>query len=121
MKLYNGRAIDYDNAEDRKNMDNIWKANIQMLEECDDIAKKEGTLLGRILSEPVADGQAHYQIIKVNKKTVRISHCDGIYDDYYVSYWGGEATIDKAYAEQVLRFKDEMSKIFPRIEVKEPA
>lgn len=77
----------------------------------DEIEKKaiaNGGLLHRFMYEPVADGKAVYQIIKVNKKTVRVRLCciDGCFNDYVVPQWGDEATIPIDYAQSVIDFQN---------------
>lgn len=94
------------------NFEDVWRKNTQQLEECDQKAKKEGILVGRYISEPYADGQAVYQIIRENKKTVRIKVCTGIGDDWILPYWGEEATIDKNYVIKKLEFRDHLNKVF---------
>lgn len=77
----------------------------------DSQAKVRGTLLGRYINEPYADGYALYEIVKVNTKTVRIKWLD-IYDGWTIPYWGKEATIDRAYAEKNLGYRDALADIF---------
>jgi hypothetical protein len=89
-----------------------WKecqeANMKRLEEIENKAIAQGGLLYRFLYEGVADGKAIYQIIRVNKTTVRVRVCsvDGCFYDYVVPQWGDEATIPKEYAESGIRFQD---------------
>lgn len=84
------------------------KANWKHLHEIENAAIEAGGLLHRFMYEPVADGKAIYQIIRVNKKTVRVRACsiDGLYYDYIVPQWGEEATIPKKYAEKAIGFQD---------------
>ena len=89
-----------------------WKdcqeANMKRLNEIEDKAIAQGGLLYRFLYEGVADGKAIYQIIKVNKKTVRVRLCciDGCFYDYVVPQWGDEATVPKDYVESQIQFQD---------------
>ena len=72
-------------------------------------------LLYRFIVEPVADGKAVYQIIKVNKRSVRIRLCqlDGCYGpDYFVPQWGDEAVISIDYAQAAVRRRDASARIF---------
>lgn len=87
-------------------------ANCKKIEEIDLEAKNKGTILHRFIYEPIADGYAVYQIVKENKKTVRIRVCNGIGDDWQVPYWGEEATITKTYAEGSLNRRDRISELF---------
>lgn len=89
-----------------------WDENTKRIDEIDKKAKEEGTLLHRFIYESIADGKAVYQIIKVNKKTVRIRVCEGIGDDWVIPYWGREASIDKAYVEEMIRRQDVLSSMF---------
>ena len=86
-------------ATNEKHMNEIEK---------DAIAK--GGLLHRFIYEPVADGKAIYQIVRVNKRTVNIKLCslDGKYADYIVPYWGESASIDRTYAENAIKSQDIM-------------
>ena len=105
--VYRGEVIDYEsNNFDWRRSEQIWQQNFAEIQRINQLARERGTIVGRIISESVADGQAHYQIIKENKNSVRIRHCKGFPDDYMVSYWGEEATIDKQYALRHIRFDD---------------
>ena len=83
-------------------------ANVARLKEIEQKAIEDGGLLHRFLYESVADGQAIYQIVKVNKKTVKVRICsvDGRYCDYVVPQWGIEATINIEYAEAGIKWQD---------------
>lgn len=89
-----------------------WKdchdANMARLNVIEAKAIAQGGLLYRFMFEPVADGKAIYQIIKVNKKTVRVRACciDGCFYDYLVPQWGDEATIPIDYAESAINFQN---------------
>ncbi len=107
---YKPQKIDYDVPTDEWLQ--IMKDNQKELDKIDKEAKEKGTLLYRYISEPVADGQAVYQITKVNKNTVKIEVCTGLGDDWQIPYWGQEATIERDYAEQKIQGKDNLAKIF---------
>jgi len=98
------------------NMDysEVIKKNWEKLEECDRIAKEKGELKGRYIAEPYADGNAIYQIVKVNKKTVCIRVCTGLGDDWTIPYWGAEATIDKEYAIKKVAQRDALKELFQK-------
>jgi hypothetical protein len=102
--------------KDYKNWDRvkaILDGNFQQLQQIDEEAKKAGKLVGRYIRESVADGLAYYQIIKEGKRTVRIRIClDICGDNYRVSYWGEEATIDRKYALKSVEGRDMMTKMF---------
>jgi hypothetical protein len=89
-----------------------YKANEAELERCDREAVGAGTLVGRYITHPIADGQAVYQIIRENKRTVRIQVCRGLGDDWTLPAWGEEATISRSTAEEFLRRKDGMRRLF---------
>lgn len=71
--------------------------NWSQLEKQNKEAKEAGVLKGRYIKEPYADGFAVYEIIRENKKTVRIKACTGIGDDWVIPMWGEEATVSKEY------------------------
>lgn len=80
--------------------------NFKAMQERDKEAKEKGTLIGRYISEPFADGSAYYEIIKVNKKTVKIRVIKEIGDDWVIPYWGEEASIDIEYAKNSVEGRD---------------
>lgn len=90
------------------------KKNWEALEECDRKAKARGELKGRYIAEPYADGKAVYQIIREDKKTVRIRVCTGLGDDWVLPYWGEETSIDKNYAIQRIAQRDALAELFGR-------
>ena len=94
--------------------DEVQKANIAHLEKIEAKAIEQGGLLYRFLYEPVADGKAIYQIIKVNKRTVRVRLCsiDGLYYDYMVPQWGEEATVPIDYAQSGINWQNAWRKNF---------
>jgi hypothetical protein len=91
-----------------------WDANEAALEAQSEAAVAAGTLVGRYIREGVADGHATYVIVKENKTTVRIHHVTGLGDDYWIQYWGKEASIPKAYALQKLKDQDSLAELFGR-------
>lgn len=88
--------------------------NWQKLQKEDQEAKNNGTLVNRYIQEGVADGYAIYKIIRENRKTVRIRVVTGLGDDWQVSYWGAEATIEKSYAEANIRRREGLAELFGR-------
>lgn len=100
---------------------NDWKVflkecdkNFNKLEEEDTAAKKKKQLVGRYVSQPWADGRAYYQIVKENKKTVKMEVVTGIGDDWVIPYWGESPTIDKKFAIDEIYRRDELEKMFPK-------
>lgn len=89
-----------------KNCLERWDKNNRRLSEINEDARKKGELLHRVIYIPYADGHAVYQIIKVNKRTVRIKACIEIGDDWIIPYWGKEASVDKQFVEQEIRKVD---------------
>ena len=94
----------------------ITQANEKRLNQIERKAIKNGGLLYRFIYEGVADGQAIYQIIRVNKNTVRIRLCslDPCYAEYVVPYWGKETTISKKYAWKQINNQNSINKLFNR-------
>lgn len=85
----------------------IWEENMMNMMKKDEVAKEKGELLGRYLSVHYADGYAYYEIIRVNKKTVRIHSVTEIGDDYISPLWGTETSIPIAEAKLNLKRRDE--------------
>ena len=106
MSLYKPEEVDW------SKMDECMKRNQEQLDSIDREAKENGQLLHRYIQEPFADGFAVYQIIRVNKKTVRIRHCSGLGDDWMIPYWGEEATIDYHYAAEGVAHRDRIATFF---------
>lgn len=78
-------SFDGDRAAWRKEHEAIIAAserNFEYMQEIDSAAIKQGGLKYRFIYIQVADGLACYQILKVNKKTVKIKHVTGLCDDY---------------------------------------
>lgn len=87
--------------------------NFAELKACDDEAAAAGRLTGRYFYQSVADGRAFYQIVRENKKTVRIRHCEGVAgDDYQVNLWGWEASIPTTLAQRLVNQRVAMAKLF---------
>ncbi|MCH8744336.1 MAG: hypothetical protein IIB31_01660, partial [Chloroflexi bacterium] len=91
-----------------------WEANQEKLNKQDEKAKIEGKLVGRIIEEPFADSHATYEIIKENKKTVKIKVCVGLGDDWVIPYWGNEATIKKDFVLSKFNYADRITEMLRR-------
>jgi len=89
-----------------------YDENFKALQREDQKAKNNNQLVGRYIAEPYADGKAYYRITKVNKKTVRIEVVTEIGDDWVIPYWGEVASIDRAYAENSVAYRDRLAKAF---------
>jgi len=94
--------------EMRKRMD----ANCKKMQDKDVAAKVRGDIVGRYISHPFADGYAYYEIIRENKKTVRIEVVTGIGDDWVLPAWGEATSIKKDDAMDFLARRDMMAEIF---------
>ena len=97
----------YDGPYNYEKWQECREANFNHLKEIENKAIASGGLIYRFLYEAVADGKAIYQIIKVNKRTVRVRLCDiDGYADYVVPQWGEEATVNIEYAESGIKWQD---------------
>lgn len=103
---------DHPGYHDWNALERYMKSNWDILDRCDQEAVAAGTLVGRYISHPIADGRAHYQIIRENKRTVRIRVCRGLGDDWVLPAWGEESSISRAVAENFLRRKDGLRRLF---------
>lgn len=94
----------------------VLKENWGKLVEQDTKAKEAGTLVGRYIREPVADGNAIYIIIKVCKRVVHIRYVPEVCpDEYRYSYWGNGGTIRRDYAENSVSWRDNMKEVLARV------
>jgi len=92
----------------------LYEENFQRMEDEDAAAKAAGTLVGRYIREPYADGAAFYKITQEAKKTVRIQVVTGIGDDWIIPYFGKDTTIEKAYAVRNIKGRDTLAEIFTK-------
>lgn len=82
-----------------------------LMNELEELAKANNTILGRTIKFPQADSYALYVITKVNKNRVTIdwvNWCDAWVDDRC----GYRSTLDLRYATQHVKGQDDMTKIF---------
>lgn len=91
-----------------------WKDNFGVVIANDILAKEKKSLIGRYISEPYADGHAYYQIIKATKSTVTIQVITNIGDDWILPYWGKKTTIPRKYAEESIKSREQLNKIFSK-------
>ena len=76
-----------------------------------------GLVLGKIFSIGVADGYAYYEVVRVNKKTVRIKwRKDLCLDDYQYFGWGEGGLVDIGLIEQRVRGMDNMAMLTTEME-----
>lgn len=83
----------------------IMKMQEKLMDEIEELSRKHNTLLGRIVTFPVADGHAYYIITKVNKNTARltwINFCDG----YGCEFIGNESNVDINIVKQKIKQRD---------------
>lgn len=83
-----------------------WEQNFQAMREKDQESKTQGMLKGRYLREPYADSYAYYEIIRENKKSVRVRVVTEIGDDWVLPLFGEETTVDKEYAMRNIGQRD---------------
>jgi len=88
--------------------------NWESLNKDDKEARANGQLVGRYIKEPCADSYAVYRIVKENKKTVKIQAVSGIGDDWQIPYWGSQAVISKAYAQDSIAYRDNIEALFSK-------
>jgi hypothetical protein len=89
------------------------KIDIQdrIIDELADLARAEGTLLGRTLRFPFADSYSHYMVTGIAKGIVTIewiNYQDGWVDDRL----GKKGTLPLSYVEEKLRGEDILRNIF---------
>ena len=85
-----------------------WEKQKADLDDNDEKARRAGKLVGRYITQPVADSLAYYVIVRENKKTVRIRHV-AIGDGWMVDYWGQEAKVDKQFAIDDIAWRDKLA------------
>lgn len=98
--------IDLGKYEDYSKFNEHIEKQEKLFAELKVLAKKNKTLLGRILRFGVADGDAVYVITKVNKNSVStqfIEYCDG-YSDWHLGRGKGNLAIHQAKA--LVSFED---------------
>ena len=86
--------------------------NFAAMEARDKAAKEAGTMVGRYINYPVADGYAYYEIVKVNLRTVVVVCLTGLGDDWVLDLWGAKARIGRLYAETHLARRDAWAELF---------
>ena len=66
-------------------------------------ALPKGLQVGKIFQIHVADGYAFYEIVRINKKTVRIKwRRDLCLDEYQYYGWGEGCSVDKSLIEPLI-------------------
>lgn len=102
------------NFEDWDKAGPAMNRNWERMEAIDEKAKTSNQLLYRYISHPYADGKAFYQIVKENKKSVRLRVCTGLGDDWVIPAWGRECSISKPQAELFIKRRDTLKELFSK-------
>jgi len=84
-----------------------WK----VINERDSDAKRRGELVGRYVSHPYADSAAYYEVIRENKKSVRVRKID-VGDGWTLPAWGNEATVPKQVVCSMIEHRDYVAEFF---------
>jgi len=92
-----------------------FRRNWEKLDKQDDEAREAGKLLGRYIAHPFADGQAVYIITNESKYKVVIRVVTGLGDDWVLPAWGESISIPKVTAQQFLRGRDGMKRLFSKV------
>ena len=90
------------------------KKKFDAMLEADTKAKEAGTLIGRYINEPVADGYAYYVVAKVKGAKCTLKHVD-IYDAYkilFVEYLG--RVVPKRYVTTNIEQRDALKELFSK-------
>ena len=95
-----------------------WERNWKVVAKSDEKAKKAGRLVGRYITHPIADGNAVYLITKATKKTATIKVVTEIGDDWQIPAWGAKAVIELNLAKNLVSQRDQLSKLFPPINLR---
>lgn len=86
-----------------------------LMKECEDLARENGTVLGRIIKFPMCDSYAFYIVTKLNKKTAKINWIN--YGDGYMDKRiDEEGLIDINYVLDDVRGQDVLNEIFKQKE-----
>ena len=102
--------FDVDSSIWLKQMDDNWNRLVAF----DQKMKEEGSLVGRYIAEPYADGKAIYLIVGVTKTKAKIQVVTNLGDDWIIPYWGESTSIDLDYAVRCVKFRDNISAKFSK-------
>ncbi len=81
--------------------------NWDQLIEADRAARESGSMVGRFVAEPYADGKAYYVVVRENKKTVVLRHVSVAGTDHWrIPSWGDEPRVDVAYVKKNINSRD---------------
>lgn len=93
------------------------KENWKAMNKQDADAKKAGTLIGRYISEPFADGHAYYVVVSVGKRTCKLSSVTGMGDDWVIPNMGPTPTVKISYVKQALESREGLAKLFGKVAI----
>jgi len=99
------------NDSDSTSVLDLMEQQGNLIEEIEKVAKRNNTILGRLIRFPFADGYAIYVITKVNKKTVRVAWID--YGDGWMDRrLGRGGLLDIDYAMKEIKGEDALKELF---------
>lgn len=107
-----GMLVDYKHPEWIKRHNQAINAMTVLMDKIKEVATANNTILGRSIFLPHADGNAMYVVTKINKRSVRLEHCPWI-DNWYDNVLGEGGTVSLEWAENEIRGRDEIAKLFP--------
>jgi len=91
-----------------------YETNYANLKKIDQKAKADGSLLGRYVQEPYADGYAVYQVVEEKATKVKLAVVTGIGDDWVLPVWGRSSMVDKSYVQASIYRRDKLDELFNR-------
>lgn len=97
---------------DFEEIQRLTEEMMEKLEEDDQKARENDTLVGRFFYLPVADGRAYYQVTDVDGNKVKVEHFDHEMNDYKASYLGDGKWIDKGWVKDKLKQKEKLKDLF---------
>lgn len=83
----------------------------KLLSRVDALAKMNGSLVGRIVTEPVADGAAWYLVTADNGIAVRLQHIP-LWDAWTFRDYGEDVLLDSEYIKAIIAKRDNMNALF---------
>ncbi len=93
-----------------KEMNKLW----DRVQEEDADAKDKGELVGRYISEGVADGNAIYQIVSITKTKAKLEHVP-LWDAYRVNIIEQmDCKMPLKYVKANIGFRDNLARVFSK-------
>lgn len=105
IELLSLGSTDFGDKEFIMKFDAKIKLQDELMDKLKELARKNNTLLGRIVKFQMADSYAYYVISKVNTKTVEVSwvdYCDGWIDNRL----GKKGSLSINYVQPQIKFED---------------